>query len=307
VQDLTPTLFDLGVLERLQDTECCVAHNFMFRSLQIDILEHATDLIRQKVEGAPLCRQELSYVTVEEIEVAERDLMDGLNYEMRCHHPYNAVRVLATEVEKFLSRNTDTRVFTFESSFCGRQPLGDSSSPRDVVDIRSEDCKEGILESSIRVAQNAMLFSDVAFLYPPGQIAFAAVAMNIRDAHDSRGLPLIIRTYLRDRFTSKTEGELLAFEEQVSAIVDKLHDSPVMDVKMIAMSRNSMVSDRVVAKQADELRRVFLKVSSMHSSPQAVQSYVCKLGRKRKFPEATLLSPECRSYRKVVKVTPTKM
>ena len=279
----------------------------MFSYLQSDALEHATDMIRQKVRGAPLCRDELTYVTVEEIEVAERDLMDGINYEMRCHHPFNAIRILAGDVEKFLVRDEDSLCFTFESVFERRQPVNDSSSPRGVIHICDEDFHEGIEERAMLVAQNAMLFSDVIFLYPPGQIAFAAVAMSIHDGHNSVGLPLILRTYLRDRFVSKTEDELLAFEDQVSAITDMLRNSPVMDRKMIAMSRNSLVSDRVVTEQADELRRVFLKVSRITSRAKPVEQSVCTFGKKRKFPEPTFLSPGGPSYRKVVKVTPTKL
>lgn len=244
-------------------------------------------------------------MTVEEIESAERDLMDGVNYELRCHHPYNAIRVLGGEVEKFLSRGDDSRRFTFGN----RRESRESLSPRNVFDIRDEDCEEdGIQERAIMIAQNALLFSDLPFMFPPGQIAFAAVAMSIRDNHDTHGLPLTLRTYLRDRFVSKTESELLAFEDQVCTIVDKLIDSPVMDMKMIAMSKNIMVCDRIVAEQADELRRVFHKVSNLNqTSPRSVVSPIKELGRKRKGPELTALSPiHGRTYRKVVKVTPTK-
>jgi hypothetical protein len=273
---------------------------------QSDALEHATDLIRQTMKGAPLCREELTFVTVEEIEVAERDLMDGINYEMRCHHPFNAIRILAGEVEKFLVRDEDPRCFTFESVFERRQPVSDATSPRDVFNLCDEDVHEGIEERAMMVAQNAMLFSDVIFLYPPGQIAFAAVAMSIHDGHNSMGLPLILRTYLRDRFVSKTEDELLAFEDQVSAIADKLRTSPAMDMTMIAMSSNGLVYDRVVTEQADELRRVFLKVTNITSRAKHVEQPVCTIDRKRKFPEPTFLLQGGPSYRKVVKVTPTK-
>jgi hypothetical protein len=265
-------------------------------------LEHATDLIQQRVKGAPLCRQELSYVTVEEIEAAERDLMEGINYEMICHHPYNAVRVLSGEVENFLSLGEDRRYFPFER----RQKNGESS-PRKVFDIRGEDCEEGIQERAIMIAQNALLFSDLPFIFPPGHIAFAAVAMAIRKKHDAHGLPLTLRTYLRDRFVSKTEEDLLTFEDQVSNIVDKLVDSPVMDMQMIALSNNTVVCDRIMAEQAHELRRVFHKVSNLQTSPRYVVSPIKELGRrKRKLPEPTMLSPAGRLYRKLVKVTPTK-
>lgn len=270
-------------------------------------MEHATDLIQRKFQGVPLCREELTYVTVEAIEAAERDLMDGINYEMRCHHPFNAIRVLAAEVEKFLIRDEDPRYFTFENVFERRQMNGGLMSPRDVFGVCDEEFDDGIEERALLVAQNAMLFSDVLFLFPPGQIAFAAVAMSIHDGHSSVGLPLILRTYLRDRFISKSEDDLLAFEDQVVAIVDMLRESPVMDMQMIALSKNSVACDRVVVEQADELCRVFRKVSKMLSSPKSAEPARRMFSQKRKFSESTPLSPNAYLYSKVPKVTPTKV
>jgi hypothetical protein len=275
--------------------------------LQVDALEHATDLIQRKVLGVPLCRDELLYVTVEEIEVAERDLMDGINYEMRCYHPFNAIRVLAAEVEKFMIRDEDPRYFTFENVFEWRQYNGSLSSPRDVFGVNDDAVDLGIEERASLVAQNSMLFSDVLFLFPPGQIAFAAVAMSIDEDHNSVGLPLILRTYLRDRFVSKTEDDLLAFEDRILAIVSILRESPVMDMQMIGLSRNSVACDRVIVEQADELRRVFFKVSYMLSAPKPAKSTLSTFSQKRKFSESTPMSPEISTYSKVPKVTPTKM
>jgi hypothetical protein len=282
----------------------CSLHTF---PSQIDALEHATDLIQRKVLGVPLCRDELPYVTVEEIEVAERDLLDGINYEMRCHHPFNAIRVLAAEVEKFMIRDEDPRYFTFENVFEWRPNNGSLLSPRDVFGINDDPVDLGIEERASLVAQNSMLFSDVLFLFPPGQIAFAAVAMSIDEGHNSVGLPLILRTYLRDRFVSKTEDDLLAFEDQILAIVSMLRESPVMDMQMIGLSRNSVACDRVIVEQADELRRVFFKVSYMLSAPKPAKSTLSTFSQKRKFSESTPMSPEISTYSKVPKVTPTKM
>ena len=275
--------------------------------LQIDVLEHATDLIQRKVLGVPLCRDELPYVTVEEIEVAERDLMDGINYEMRCHHPFNAIRVLAAEVEKFMIRDEDPSYFTFENVFEWRHNNGSQLSPRDVFGVKDEEVDLGIKERASLIAQNSMLFSDAPFLFPPGQIAFAAVAMSIDEGHTSVGLPLILRTYLRDRFLSKTEDDLLAFEDKILAIVDTLRESPVMDMQMIGLSRNSVAHDQVMVEQADELRRVFYKVNYVLLASKPAKSTSSTFSEKRKFSELTPMSPETSTYSKVPKVTPTKM
>jgi hypothetical protein len=264
-------------------------------------------LIQRKFQGVPLCREELPYVTVEEIEAAERDLMDGINYEMRCHHPFNAIHILAGEVEKFLIRDEDLRFFPFENVFERRRINGCQMSPRDVYGYSDEEFDQGIKERALLVAQNAMLFSDVIFLFPPGQIAFAAVALSLYDDHNSVGLPLTLRTYLRDRFISKSEDDLLAFEDQVVAIVGMLRESPVMDMQMIALSRNSVACDRVMVEQADELCRVFRKVTNMLSSQKSSKPTMSTFSQKRKFSESTPLSPGVTLYSKVPKVTPTKV
>lgn len=250
---------------------------------QIELLEHATELIFDRMNSAPLCRNELAVVSIEEIEAAERDLMEGINYEMRCHHPFGAVRVLTGEVANFLSKLRKSQ------NRSPRSPLGH-------CDLR---------ERSLTVAQNALLFSDAPFLFPPGQIAFASVAMCMQGDGDCLGLPRTLRAYLRTRFTTKTEEELHNFEDQVSAIVDRLADSPVIHVGALSLSRSAIFCDDEVARQADELRRVFFKVSGIRSSQTTSPRSIVR--GKRKFVSDYTISPVGRDCIKVAKVTPTKL
>ena len=265
-----------------------------------------TVLIQQRVKEAPLCKEELSQVTVEEIEVAERDLMLGINYEMRCHHPHNAVRVLACEVEKFFNYRSKDRHTEGHNELDYCQPSNESPYDCQAFHVIHDE-ENSIEERALLVAQNALLFSDAPFLFPPGQIAFAAVAISLREEKDTHWLPLTLRTYLRKRFTKKTENELLCFEERVSIIVKKLLDSPIMDMKMIEMSGNILVCDRVVAEQAEELRRVFNKVSNLRISFRNLELSMQGEGRKRKLPETTLNLHQLRTHDRVVKVTPIKL
>jgi hypothetical protein len=266
-------------------------------------LEHASDLIQKTVMNDPLWSNELESVTIDEIEKAERDLLHGLNYELRCHHPFNAIDILAAELENFFTRGEDPRFFFMNSrEDPGDSTLNPSASPRHVFDIREYEVKEGMKWSARMIALNATIFSDVTFLHPPGQIAFAAISLCVPDIHKSMGLPLILRTYLRDRFISKTETALLSFEEQVSIIVEKLKESPMMDLKMLSMSCN-LVRDDTVSQQADELRRVLLKFSSLISDHRNSNQFFGISPKKCKLSESILEG----AYHKTTKVTPTKL
>lgn len=252
------------------------------------------------MQGAPLCRKELSFVSIEEIEDSERDLMQGINFEMRCHHPFGAVKVLTSEIERFLANAERARCQSWNMDSCRR-----GTSPRSVQDFPGHG-ELGLREKALLVAQSALLFSDVPFLFPPGQIAFAAVAMCMsKSKNSSCRLPSALQAYLRTRFPSKTDEELFNFEDQVCSIMDKLKASPVMDIKMISISRNAIPCDDMVAKQADELRRVFFKVSSIRTPQRRVFGNV--MNRKRKYATCYKMSPVGRDCAKIAKVTPTKL
>ena len=71
-------------------------------SLKIRSLSNATAVIYDKIKNAPMCRRELGFVSVAEIEDGERDLMEGINYEMRFHHPHSAISVLSSKINAFI-------------------------------------------------------------------------------------------------------------------------------------------------------------------------------------------------------------
>ena len=256
--------------------------------------------------GAPLCQHELRIVSVRDIERGEKDLMEGINYEMRCYHPFGAVRVLAGEVESFLNN-------THESFW--HAPIHD------------------LRERALHVAQTAVLFSDVPFLFPPGQIAFAAVAICMKNPNypDSCGtLPRTLRAYLRNRFTRKSESELNSFECRVATIVDTLAERPMPVSGYVSVGGVSPPSEDGVAEQVEDLRRVLFKVSQLRAPPRSPRSSICisprpsfihhnsvtiaaaaktcaaVRGGKRKLQTADYsISPVSR-FSKVAKVTPTK-
>jgi hypothetical protein len=281
------------------------------------LLERATAFIERKVVKSSLGRQESYYVSAKDIEAGERELMEGLNYELRCHHPHDAIRVLAKDVTAFLS-DAETSKQAHQSTE-ERDPSDtfrdELASPRRASEFSTEKRNAELHARAIAVAQNALLFSDVPFLFTPGQIAFASVAIALRTGRKVKSsltpeayVPLNPETtaYLRARFPSKLENDLHAFERQVRKVVHQIDHSPVMDTKTLVFSQTEephQCGSR--SDQIYEIRRVSAKVSTLRIFPYA--SHGCSQGvathRKRKdageFREETI--------EKIAKVTPTKL
>jgi hypothetical protein len=245
-------------------------------------------------------------------------LIEGINYQMICHHPHGAIRTLAPEVAAFEGDDPEERQPPREVLLPMESPRNVFVPPGDNL-MTTGDKALMIARNALMIAQNALLFSDVPFLYPPGQIAFASIAMalNMNDPTREQYDELIhpsLRSYLRTRFSSRAEQELELFEENVMDIIETLLESPVMDVKMLSMSKNVDRREEVVIQQAEELRRVFCKVSSLQSKlTPKISSSPQQNHRKRKslpdfFPVVS--PPPSSSYidgaRKIPKVTPTR-
>lgn len=242
-----------------------------------------------------------------EIEVAERELMEGINYEMRCHHPHAAIRVLAREMSKFLAE------------YLPEIENESSASPRRVYDFAGEDSQgRKLYERAIAVAQNALVCSDVAFKFSPGPIAFAAVAIASRNgrmaARNSKGTTLlepVMEAFLRVRFPAEQEYDLQDFESQVSKIVHELDHSPIMDADMLALCQTEEPNGSdCVAKQMYEIRRVSSKVCTIRASREQErersQNGRYQSPRKRMADEPLAGRVEI-IQAKIPKVTPTRL
>lgn len=267
-----------------------------------------------------LGRQESYYVSAKEIEVSERELLEGLNYELRCHHPYEAIRVLAKDITTFLSEAEKAK--QLDQSAEERNPSdtfrNEISSPSRASDFVIEGHDEILYEESIVVAQNALLFSDVLFLFTPGQIAFACVAIALRK--DPKAIstrmpesyvPLNpeMMAYLRARFPFKLETDLHDFESQVCKVVHQLDQSPIMDTRTLVLSLTrepSHCGSR--SGHIYEIQHVSSVLSALRVSPDTSHglSHVGGLfDRKRKN-----AGEHCKAsnvHEKIAKVTPIKL
>jgi len=292
---------------KMATASCFLASKLEESRLDIRSLSNATAVIYDKIKNAPMCRRELGFVSVAEIEDGERDLMEGINYEMRFHHPHSAISVLSSKINAFIV--DQERV---EAAKLSGTSFYHTSSPRNMSESGTN--VEEIIENAMMIASNALVFSDAPFLFPPGQIAFAtiAMAMRVNDPYSpSKGLiHQTLFAFLRHRFGSKNDDELNNFEDEVSYIIQHLMDSPVMELKLLSLSRPSEELDGIIAEQAERLGRVFHKVSIIHNTAAPLTSDPIGDFRKRKHSikfEVSLSPPGhpiCTE--KVARITPTK-
>jgi hypothetical protein len=270
---------------------------FLGNPCQIDLLSHATSVINQKAQNAALCREELRVVSIEEIESAERNLMEGLDYRLRCHHPYGAIKVLSADIVAHLRSSVQ-----LASKLCGY------GSPRAVY--YPDDLLDALSDRAVAIAQSALVYSDVNFIFQPGKIAVAAVAIALEGSADGGRLGSSMRNYLRMRFPHKTAEELADFEFEVTRIISVIASCPAIDMNKFSVypqKRRSMTTQI----RATEVRRVFSLVARLRglAKPQEKQripapTAVAPPSRKRmRIEHECAIQPQNRCY-KAARVTP---
>jgi hypothetical protein len=249
-----------------------------------------------RAQNDPLCGDELRAVTIEEIEAAERALMEGCDYRLRSHQPYGAIKVLVSDVASFImeSRENNTTITTDYSLDIGSKSCDDghTTSPRSVVyeqqqhdDDHDDHHLDTLCERALSVAQTALVYSDINFLFSPGQIAFAAVALAL-DGHSSSSsssykngstttttttntcnnrLGEKMSEYLCARFSQKSSKELSDYEKQVSKIITNLKNCPAIDLEMFSplWQYHQRRYARTAERQAIKIRRAIFTASRL--------------------------------------------
>lgn len=199
-------------------------------------MSHATALLSRKARhGTADFQQELRSVTVEEIEASERDLLVGVSYRLRCHHPYGAIRILAGEIVGEIIRHPH-----------GSLELAESTT-----------WLETLHERATAMAQSALVYSDVHFLYPPGKIAFAAITVALEGRVADGTLGPIARSYLRRRFPQKTDEDILAFEHDVVDIIDEIDSCPEIDIAKFYDPATRYGNRKSARQRVAEIHRAF--------------------------------------------------
>lgn len=205
-----------------------------------------------RAQNDPLSMDELRAVTIQEIEEAERVLLQGCDYRLRSHHPYGAIKVLASDVVSFFMNSREQSTVS-EYSHCSADSTESGNvyaSPRSVTCEHSMPYHhfdghtglDSLCERALSIAQSALVYSDVNFLFPPGQIAFATVALaldshaysNDDDSSSCNRLGTKMREYMCARFSQKSEEEILEYEEEVSKIIATLENCSAIDLEMFS-------------------------------------------------------------------------
>ena len=223
------------------------------------MLSLATLIVHRKAQNAPLCRAELPVVSVDEIEEAERNLLEGLDFRLRCHHPYGAIKVLTSDI-------ITTSSYGDPSYHYGGHR---HQSPTSVVTIdqgRQRRQKEkDVYNRALAVAQAALVYSDVNFLFPPGQIAFAAVAIAFEGKVGDK-----MHEYLQQKFPQKTFEERNHFEKEVTRIVSMIAHRPCIDMNKFAHASSS--SSGTFLQQRTQNRR---RTTLQYQASKINQAFKC--------------------------------
>jgi hypothetical protein len=263
------------------------------------LLAHATAVVQLKVQSSPLCRAELRGVSIAEIEEGERLLMEGVNYEFRCYHPETPVRILAPDVAHFL--NESNNMFAID----GRDPdecfmLGGRCPTPTSCDAHVDYIVDNIVDRASDLALRAAVFSDIPFLFAPGHIAFALVAIVLDSVDEGGALGGDIEDYLINRFPLKTAQEILSFSHQVSKIIRKLMACPWMELQP-----NRGRGKQMVALRAEELRCALTTIASLRKCGSTILKNVAAAGtHKRSRREVECTPAKLFSALKMAKVTP---
>ena len=235
-----------------------------------------------RVQNAPLCRTELRSVSVPEILDYERILMEGLNYQFRCHHPFSAMQALALDYYDFLCDQDDEAV-----------PVADFLVPEDILD------------RACAITERAMIFSDVALLFAPGHIGFASVAIALGcTIGEEGGIGEDLMLYLENRFSRKSKEELTRFVDSVNRVIRTLCACPLMDL-MIHSSTLQFTND-LAAQRAEETKRVLTKFANIrhHLLRRSASWSSSWYTRKRSRVEVEFTPPRQILPRKSARVTP---
>ena len=259
--------FEVRLFNRKKNVSTLSPFSF---TTQIEILSHATIVIRARLQNSPDSRQELPALSVFEIEEAERQLMLGIDYMFRCFHTSSALQNLIPD---------------FFAIQCERENVEAS------VRLESRLVRKGL-----EVARRALIFSDAPFLYTPCHQAFAITCMVSRSITQEGTLGNDIQAFMVKVFPHKTKGEMLSFTRTVHEIIEYLMSCPLMDLRPVHADR----ATELVARRAEEIRRVLgIAVKFRKTSPPTES----QLKRMRYEPDFT--PPDSQHHaRKYVKVTP---
>ena len=229
---------------------------------QIELLSHATIAVHMKQQHNPLCRHELCPVSVDEIEEAERALLEGCDFRLRCHHPYKAIQMLSSDIIHYMTmmagkdhnmnhKNNNASISSMRDfgSFTPSSPSSTSSRPHPISPCASPRAEERsafsspaiqyprswdtLCERALSIAQAALVYSDAPFLSTPNHMAVAAVSLALDGGDKNTKLGKHVESYLDTKFqdqVSSPSSELEEFKAAVNKTLAHLESCPSLDL-----------------------------------------------------------------------------
>jgi len=171
--------------------------------------EDSTADIRYLEEG---CNRMNAPVSQAEIIPAEIALLNGINFDVLCFHPYKPVLALTEDLRTYLK------------SAAGRKLVQTTDANRPIV---GQDLKP--IYDRARVLLEDVIVSDIPLLFSPGQIGLAALILAneiLLEKPDSSTPRIDFIGYLRQRFQEEEENkqDMEASMKQLCGMLRELSD-----------------------------------------------------------------------------------
>lgn len=145
-------------------------------------VEDAMTDVRYLEEGT---QQMNAPVTQAEIIPAEINLLEGINFELLCFHPYKAVLAITEDLRTYLKSDQGKHLATFQNGI--QRP------------ITGHDLKP--MHDAAQLMVNDVIVSDIPLLFTPAQIGLAALMVANEQQQSKEDVPQInLLGYLSQRF-----------------------------------------------------------------------------------------------------------
>uniref|UniRef100_A0A7S2Y8K3 Uncharacterized protein n=2 Tax=Entomoneis paludosa TaxID=265537 RepID=A0A7S2Y8K3_9STRA len=235
-------------------------------------------------------------------------MMEGVNYQFMCHHPHASIGFLVKDVASFLFEQKhpalDVDVASSSSSSTNDSTATTQTRPSSWDEFEVEEHANELLHRAMQVLHRANVFSDAPFLFAPGHIAFAIVAIVVESTNEGGFLGDIMQDYLVTRYPMQSEEEILEYTRNVSRVISLLLSNHNMDLR----PRQNVSVSEIVAQRAAQLHRVLCRVRKMARQTAASQTATLvesrhRRKRTRSVADADFTPPRGLPVRKMV--TPT--
>lgn len=151
-------------------------------------VEDCTVDIRYLEEGTA---QMNAPVSQQEILLGEIALVQGIQFDLFCFHPYKGVLALIEDLRAYLKSEQGKQLVHRKNE--------DQSSA-----ISGQDLKP-LYESARKIVDQAVLSETIPLLYNPGQVAFAALMVAQKELESIASLHIDLEGYLEHRFRGERE------------------------------------------------------------------------------------------------------